>query len=810
MKKQWINIGVLTGVFIAAVIVFSYLTNRGNDNMTADLGTATLPTISFSCDGYDVNPLTGYKQEMDIATMRDSVTPVTANQLVMNIDAYNRDILSVSYRVCSLDGQQMLYENIMEDVKAQMTLPIEEGILTEERMLVVELEVESEEVYYYTRIKDPSECNLTSCMDYIYNFHENALSKAENSGISDAIEPSGEGDNTTFQHVTIHSDYDHVTWGDLEPKISGEERWYVMETNASYTSVKLEYEVLCSGEENQTDRYRVKEFFRVRMAADHIYLLNYDRKMEQIFNGSQKVLSEKGLLLGIASYDVPYMVNDDGTIVSFVQANELWNYNQEKDELSLLFSFMDAENMDVRNMTDTHEIKILAVEGNGNTTFAVYGYMNRGAHEGEVGAAVYYYNSSKNSIEEKVFVPSTKSAAIAADELERLVYYSTQKNMFYMLVGGTLYEIDLEKDRREELASGLTEGQYAVSDDGSMVAYQTDGNEDEATEITVKNLEDGAEYNISCADNECIKPLDFIYSDFVVGTARKDDAGTTIAGEQVLPMYKIEIRSAENEIIKTYESDNSYVQSVEVEDGMLTLRRVSKNGTVYSGMNAEYITNNEDKEKSNISLESYSTELKETQMRLTFADGIQDQMPKVLKPKQVLFEQADVEEFDSFQQTEGYYVYAYGELQGIYETAGDAIAEADRQSGVAVDTSLRYIYERGNRDTQYSMEGKDETISAMLQQLQSGKRPAEVISEISGNKGMDLTGCTTEELLYLISRGCLIIGMTDSQNSVILTGYTDETVNYIEAGTGVTGTVTYEQMDQMLSGSGGILEGYLE
>lgn len=73
----------------------------------------------------------------------------------------------------------------------------------------------------------------------------------------------------------------------------------------------------------------------------------------------------------------------------------------------------------------------------------------------------------------------------------------------------------------EELASGLTEGQYAVSDDGSMVAYQTDGNEDEATEITVKNLEDGAEYNISCAENECIKPLDFIYSDFVVGTARK-------------------------------------------------------------------------------------------------------------------------------------------------------------------------------------------------------------------------------------------------------------------------------------------------
>ena len=80
MKKQWINIGVLTGVFIAAVIVFSYLTNRGNDNMTADLGTATLPTISFSCDGYDVNPLTGYKQEMDIAKAMEPLYTTRADQ----------------------------------------------------------------------------------------------------------------------------------------------------------------------------------------------------------------------------------------------------------------------------------------------------------------------------------------------------------------------------------------------------------------------------------------------------------------------------------------------------------------------------------------------------------------------------------------------------------------------------------------------------------------------------------------------------------------------------------------------------------
>ena len=48
LKKRLINVGVLSAVFIVAVIIFSYVTNKGNDNMTADMGAATFPQISFS------------------------------------------------------------------------------------------------------------------------------------------------------------------------------------------------------------------------------------------------------------------------------------------------------------------------------------------------------------------------------------------------------------------------------------------------------------------------------------------------------------------------------------------------------------------------------------------------------------------------------------------------------------------------------------------------------------------------------------------------------------------------------------------
>ena len=57
LKKRLKNAGILVVVFIIAVFIFSYLTNKGNDNMTADMGAATFPQISFSYGGFNINTL---------------------------------------------------------------------------------------------------------------------------------------------------------------------------------------------------------------------------------------------------------------------------------------------------------------------------------------------------------------------------------------------------------------------------------------------------------------------------------------------------------------------------------------------------------------------------------------------------------------------------------------------------------------------------------------------------------------------------------------------------------------------------------
>lgn len=773
--------------------------------MTADMGAATYPQVSFSYQGYALNMLSGYAKAMDIPAMRDTITPVTNQRLEINVQAYGNKISSASYTIYTLDGEEKLKEEKVKNPGENITADLsDEGLMDEERVLEISLYTEDKTIYFYTRIVNASDASVMECLDYIRNFHESALGKVEGAGVGAAIEPSEEGDNTSFQHVTIHSDYDHVSWGSLEPEVEKGERWNIKEINSNSISVQLEYRVRCKGEENKTDVYAVKEFFRVRHIADaqKTYLLNYDRTMEQIFDATKQVLNEKGVLLGIAPKNISYMVNDDGSVVSFVVANELWNYNKDTDEVSQVFSFADAENSDVRNLVTKHEIKLLEMDETGNTIFAVCGYMNRGSHEGEVGIAVYYYDMEKNSVEEKVFISSDKSYENVINEMSRLVYYSASRNMLYIMVEGTLYEFDVEMEENTALVEALNEDQYVVSEDGHLVAYQENGDLNTATKVVVKNLESGKERTAECESDECIRPLGFVKNDFVYGVAKTADTGKTVSGEITVPMYKVEIQNSKSEIVKTYQADGTYVLDAYLKDNMVTLNRAVKDGNTYTSTSQDYITNNTEKEKSNIYLESYATDLKETQVRLTFEDGISDKEPKVLRPKQIVMEDPVVVEFEDVTHADKYYVYGYGQLLDCCEKAGEAIRLADSYSGVAVDATQNYIWERGNRDLQYTIADKDDVIQRIADRLKQKEAPVDIMKSLNDDRYLDLTGCATEELLYIINQGSPVIGMLNAENSVILIGYTDAVVIYVDPETGERSSVTYEEMDQMTQGSG--------
>ena len=228
IKKIAVKAGVLTAVFIAAVILFSYLTNRGNTDMSADMGSATLPRISFTTEGYEVNSLPGYKTEMLIPSMRDTLTLVSDYRLQMNIQKYDAKIKGVTWQIYTLNGEECLQEETIKNVEDTIELKLKaDAMLDKERVLKVTLHLEDQDIFYYTRVKDAADCNYKSCLDFANDFHTTAITKENADSLSEYLEPNAESDNTTLQKVTIHSDLDHITWGGLKPEIVGSVQWEV-------------------------------------------------------------------------------------------------------------------------------------------------------------------------------------------------------------------------------------------------------------------------------------------------------------------------------------------------------------------------------------------------------------------------------------------------------------------------------------------------------------------------------------------------------------------------------------------------------
>lgn len=842
--NKWKKAGILAVVFVLAILISSLALNQGTSDITVGLSDPALPRVAFEVGGQRVNALEGYVDEMDITAMRDTITPVADNgRLDMYLETDGQEVAGIRYEVYSLNGEETYLQNAVKELSdEQVTLELgnalPEGV--QEGVLRVALRVgsdEEKEIFYYTRIERQDELSVKECMDFAENFHETTFTGDKDEEIAWYLEPDDTADNTTLQTVNIHSNLFHVCWGDLAPEVSTEVEWSIKESNTVYTSLLAKYQVTAVGDREETETYNVREFFRVRCSSGEMYLLDYNRTMNEVFNGDLKVLDKDGIVLGLSESEVAYEANAKGTVVSFVQDRDLWTYNRKTNELSLVFSFANMEGHDARSRNDEHQIRIISVDGSGNTTFAVYGYMNRGEHEGRVGVDVYYFDIAQNAVQEKAFIPSTKAFAIAEDELGKMVYFNQEQQLLYVLAGGVLYQVDLEKDEQEILAENLEEGQYVVSDDGHLMAFQPDGELNTAQEVRVLNLANGESYTVNASREEeekedrgwhfsgfgggeakeetpaeAVRPLGFIYNDFVCGYLRTEDQGTTIAGDAISPMYELEIRDTSNKVKKSYKQDGIYISDVLIEKGFMTLNRLSKSDGVYTGIPQDYVTNNEERKESKVTAEEFSTVLKERQMRLTFADEIENFSPEILRPKKVMETQPITISFDDKVKTDKFYVYGVGKLAAVYDKAAYAIQKAEQVSGVVISSEQSYIWEKGNRDLVYYTE-------AAAFQKAEGQSSTEACTQYmeqyvgqygAGAKRIDLTGCTLSQVLYIISKGMPVITMTDPGHAILLTGYDYDTVTYVDPDNGQELTVAMEQMDAIVAGGGNTFIGFVK
>ncbi|MDR1018379.1 MAG: hypothetical protein LBM02_06720 [Lachnospiraceae bacterium] len=647
MKRRnlLLEAGILILVFILALIFFEFAMNNGKSSTTADMKEASYPLVSFETYGYQINLLYGYADIKNGKEIADTVTPTTDGKLSIRLDEYTLKIKSLEYELDSLDEKETL-----DNGKASVSGDVYKVSLDKtaigvgEKLLKISLKTNKDTIYYYTKVVLANANQLKACVEYLGNFHQNAMDKVENTGVGKALEPDETGDNTDFSHTNIHATYDQVTYGDLNPVGIGKEEFQITSWGSEIVHSKFVYYFRAKGNINVTDRYLASEDYKIRYApGGNVYLLDYDRYINQVLNPNEKVITNKGINLGITNDDPKYIVNKDNNIVAFIQTGDLFEYNQKEGTVSRVFSFSNIENTSIRNIIDMHKINIVNMENNGNISFTVSGYMSRGDHEGKCGVSVYYYYAKKNYIEEKAFFESKLSYKKTIDKYSNLMYFNKDKNEVYFFDGKTFYR--KSKDNPDEVVKdNLSFDKFVASETGRYVAYPID---EHMLDIRITDLKTGkskeVKGNADTKRYQKMRLLGFMGDDLICGIVFTDDNSEKVDNKY---MNMLSIISPSGKYYKDYETDkNVLISNVVFKDKMLVINRVKESKLKYTKISDDYITQNEDNSYSKVSLETYTSDLKETEKRLVFAGGIDNEKANYLNPSIGISQKVETGEF---------------------------------------------------------------------------------------------------------------------------------------------------------------------
>lgn len=814
MKKTIIRIAVCVVVFLASALIIGSIMNQGHNNMTMEMAPATLPMITMESGGVACNELHGNTVEMDVAYQKDCITLLgEGRQANFTVDTFGREITGISTEVRSIDGSRLIENSEVTGWKANgksfsVSLTLKDLIDTNTQYsltLILELEGE-QKVYYYTTILWNDDVHISEILEFATDFHGKLYDKEVAKELTKYLEPNSKlTDNGTFHKVNIHSSFQQITWGSLEPVQEDAASIRLTQVSGNVASLLMDF-VVSTGEGKNKIYYNVEEYYRVRYTSERMYLLDYERTMTQIPDTTRMYANDK-ILLGITDENVGMMESADGNTVVFSDMGQLLSYNAATNRLTVIFSFYDKDNADRRTLYDNHGIKILDVDEGGNVKFAVYGYMNRGRHEGETGIQIISYDNSLNTIEEEVYIPYSKSYAVLKDEMEQLLYRNRQQHVYFFLENG-VYDVDLENRSAEQLVSIRQDDSLQVSENHEIIVWQEGDDINHSNQLNVRNLNTGEQTVIRAEDGEAIRPLGFMGEDIIYGVARESDIRTENSGQIFYPMYKVCISNSSGDNLKEYGQDGIYIVDCAIEGNQITLSRIqrSENGS-YQEILDDQIMNNVEEEPGQNKVVTADIDIYERYVQIQTKTTIDTKTIKVLNPKEVVFEGGRELTLDAVSEVSRYYVYnAYG-VQGIYSAPGKAVKEAYDSSGVVANDRGITVWLKGNRVSRNQiMAIKEESVTDQKNSLTvcldnilrhagitrnteydlaQGKTAIQILEEnMTGVQVLDLSGCSLDAVLYYVNQDIPVLAILEDGEAVLVTGFNEFNVVIMEPSTG--------------------------
>ncbi len=838
MKRIYIYIGLLV-IFTASMIFFW----QTIPNITVATSTATVlqessfPTVYIQLQNYTVNKISGYTTDLDSSIVRESITPLDSSKsFTIKIDQNSSKIKKLDYSLYDISNKkeiltntQTAFESSNNYLTTPITLDTALDTSTEYGLEITLTTNLSKEIHFYTRIKYyEDDFYLSKKLDFVQDFH-NATFGKKTMDISSYLEPStNSDDNSTLADVTINSSSKMVNWNNLSPKQVTTAVPVIKEINIETAAIQMKY-FITAKTDSATETYLVTEFYRLRYSGGHIYLLYFKRNMEALYDPDLTSVSSGEFKIGVTdSNNLDITNSKSNKKMGFVRNGSLWYYDLDKNKLTKVFSFELNDKDALNNDFTQHDIKIINVDNDGNMDFVVYGYMNSGDYEGRVAILLYSYDSEKNQITERVYIPLSTTYQRLKENFGKFCYVN-DKNIFYFSLNDIAYAYNIASKKYEILSKKATSNNFAMLESAKSFVFTNSTSNSYADKITILNLNTGNSLDISADSGDMLRVLGTINSNIIYGYVHTDDIYESSTGDMVMPVYKLIISNCNGKILKAYSPKNIYITKVTTNDNIIHMKRVKKVSNSFKKISDDSMMNQRDTSVKTFSLTTRVTKKMLTEKYISLPSGtVLSSIPKTVSTKYVIVTENTTLRLDEDLTSEGYYIYAFGDILSKMDNAGDAIATADKQMGVVVNEAGTIVWERGGKFnsktlSNYTKLHTSSTISSAKACATMLLNSAQITVSPSDLKGstlmamlkkkissaVNLTGCTVDEILYFVSNEKPVIAQNADGSFCIITGYSLTTVNIYNPATGSTSTTSLTNAEATFKAAGYVFISYI-
>ena len=791
IRLNW-KLAVAIGAFLAFIAAFIYyfastfiVTEREYAVYTS-MEEPTLPVIYAEVENRKINMMHGYLQELGSAASTDCITPLPEDRrLKLSIQLAEGNISSIRYEIRSLDLEHFIEKteldsfNIDENGEIEAILPIQNMIdKNTQYLLKIQIDLGEKTVNYYTKIIWTETDDVFEMINTAAEFTQKSFDYDQAKDLIVYLETDSNTNTDTLGTVGLKSGFSQITWGDTGMRLSSELNIRVKEFDGIMGAVEVSYTSESDSEAEQGDRYYNKDEFTMKSGSERIYMMNFERKTNQIFEGHKHLFTGKRINLGITNIeDIQTELSENGRYIAFKSGRELWLYDQEGKRAVNVFSFR-SENDNERADYDMHSIKILSVDDDGGMDFVVYGYMNRGRHEGYNGIVYYRYKNSESSLSELFFIPRSCTYERIKSELDELIMKAAT-GMVYLKQDDSVVAIDLASLEMLNVVADIYDRNYAISKDQKIIAW-TENIGTEQNTIKLMELDTGTTRTITADAGKTVSVVAFYEQDLIYGISDYNNEWLINGRYRGRPMHTLKIVSSDLTEIMNYEKDGLYFEDIVIDGDRIQIaqyRRDEAAGTYQFASKDTIVSSKSSDSDAEDHVSSDISEKKRKKYYINLDENIKTTRTlDIGVPKAISYERSGTLELISHKSTAQtrYYAHSNGRLIGTAYSLKAAIDKCYEGMGWVEDSNASILYSRCDRVSSKTIQDPFNAAQPLVMALEDGFTTDKLTSD--GYFVMNAQGTALNKLLYYVGKGYPVLAYTQNKEYCLIYGYTADSI----------------------------------